>query len=374
MPIPLVDLTRQYRSIQPELDAAIAAVLADTAFILGPHTKRFEEKFAEFVGVDHCVALNSGTDGLLLAYQALGIGSGDEVITVANTFFATTEPLGHLGARPVFVDIDPETYLIDPTKIEAAITKRTKAIVPVHLFGQLAPMTPILQIAKAHKLAVIEDCAQAHGATQGGQMAGTFGDIGIYSFYPGKNLGAYGDAGCIVTKSDHYAATIRSLRDHGRTSKYEHAEVGYSSRMDGLQAAILSAKLPHLLAWTEARRRIAARYQALLPHSLKRPVEASGNRHVYHLYTVELDERDRALAALKAAGIGAGVHYPIPLHQQPAYRDRRIDPGSLAVTERVAERILSLPLFPELSDEEVATVTEAVTQHVATHQPVTAAA
>ncbi|MBI4032676.1 DegT/DnrJ/EryC1/StrS family aminotransferase [Candidatus Berkelbacteria bacterium] len=367
MHIPLVDLGRQYRSIEPEIRGAIDQVLADTAFILGPHAEQFETEFAAFCGTKHCVGLNSGTDGLLLAYAALGIGPGDEVITVANTFFATTEPLGHLGATPVFVDIDPETYLIDVSTIEAAITKRTKAIVPVHLYGQMAPMQPILAIARKHNLAVIEDCAQAHAAEQNGQKAGTYGDIGVYSFYPGKNLGAYGDAGCIITSNAKLAAAIRSLRDHGRLSKYEHATIGYSSRLDGIQAAILSAKLPHLAAWTETRRAHAARYTELLPSTMKKPVEAPGNQHVYHLYTIEVDERDEVLKRLKAAGIGAGVHYPIPLHRQPAYAHLGTKAGTLPVTERVATRILSLPMFAELQSEELEVVTQALVGVALTH-------
>lgn len=362
MKIPLVDLKRQYRSIKQEIDEAIARVIGDSAFILGKYTEAFEQSFADYCGVKHCIGLNSGTDGLHLAYRALGIGPGDEVITVANTFFATTEPLAHLGARPVFVDIDLQTYLIDPKKIEAAITKKTKAIVPVHLYGQMADMTSIKAIAKRNRLKIIEDCAQAHGATHQGKKAGVFGDIGVYSFYPGKNLGAYGDAGCIVTSSQELANTIRRLRDHGRMSKYSHEMFGLSSRMDGLQAAVLAVKLRHLDKWIDKRRAIATRYTKLLPQTLKKPVETEGNRHVYHLYTVEVDRREEVVSHLRREGIEVGIHYPMPLHRQPAYQSFGFQAGRLLTTELVASRILSLPLFPELTEDEVSFIVNKVSE------------
>lgn len=362
MKIPLVDLKRQYRSIKAEIDEAMARVIDDSAFILGKYTESFEEQFARYCGVKYCVGLNSGTDGLHIAYRALGIGPGDEVITVANTFFATTEPLSHLGARPVFVDIDPQTYLIDVQKIEAAITKQTKAIVPVHLYGQMADMTAIMAVAKKHHFKAIEDCAQAHGATHHSKVAGTLGDIGVYSFYPGKNLGAYGDAGCIVTNSQELANKVRKLRDHGRMSKYEHETFGYSSRMDGLQAAVLAVKLRHLDLWTDKRRVVAKHYTTLLPQKLKKPIEAQGNRHVYHLYTVEVDRREEVVSRLRHEGIEVGIHYPIPLHRQPVYRSVGFGQSQLPKTESVADRILSLPLFPELTEDEVSFIVNKVSE------------
>src|SRR3989338_157847 len=353
MKVPLVDLKRQYVQIQSEIATAIQQVITDTAFVLGKYTEQFEVEFARYCQVQHCVGLNSGSDGLLLAYIACGVKAGDEVITVANTFFATTEPLAHLGATPVFVDIDPTTYLIDPEKIEAAITPKTKVIVPVHLYGQMADMTNIMAIARKYNLKVIEDCAQAHGATHQGQKAGTFGYIGIYSFYPGKNLGAYGDAGCIVTNNSEYAQLVRKLRDHGRSSKYEYDIAGYSSRMDGLQAAILSTKLKYLEKWNKARRKAAAHYNELLPEEIKKPVETKNNRHVYHLYVIEVANRNRVLSYLTENGVEAGIHYPIPLHLQPPYSASVMSHTSLPRTEAAAKNILSLPLFPEITDEEL---------------------
>lgn len=356
MKIPLVDLKRQYQSIKEEIDEAIANVIGDSAFILGKYTDQFEQDFADYCGAKYCVGLNSGTDGLHLAYHTLGIGKGDEVIAPSKTFFATTEPLHHLGGRPVFVDIDPNTYLIDPKKIEPAITKKTKAIVAVHLYGQMADMTKIAKIAREYRLKLIEDAAQAHGAEHRGKKAGLYGDIGVYSFYPGKNLGAYGDAGAVVTNKKEYADLVRKLRDHGRTSKYEHDTPAHSFRMDGLQAAILSVKLRHLEDWIARRRQLAALYNKLLPKKLKKPVEAKGNRHVYHLYTIEVENRDRVIKYLKDQGIEAGIHYPIPLHLQPAYR--HLSRVSLPITEGVASRTISLPLFPEMTEDAVRYVVE----------------
>lgn len=360
MKIPLVDLKRQYQSIKGEIDEAIAQVIGDSAFILGKYTEQFEQDFANYCGAKHCVGLNSGTDGLYLAYRAVGVGKGDEIIAPSMTFFATTEPLHHLGGQPVFVDIDPDTYLIDPKKIEAAITKRTKAIVVVHLYGQMADMTKIAKLARRYKLKLIEDAAQAHGAEHFGKKAGLYGDIGVYSFYPSKNLGAYGDAGAVVTNSNEYATLIKKLRDHGRTSKYEHDTPAHSFRMDGLQAAILNVKLRHLEDWVDRRRQIAKLYNKLLPKKLKKPVEAKGSRHVYHLYTIEVDNRDQVLGHLKKHGIEAGIHYPIPLHLQPAYR--HLGPVSLPITETVASKTLSLPLFSEMTEEEVKFVAQIVTE------------
>lgn len=365
MVIPLVDLKRQYLTIKPEVDAAIQNVINDTAFVLGNYAEAFENDFVRHTGAKYCIGLNSGTDALLFAYLAIGIKAGDEVISVPNTFFATTEPLSLLDAKPVFVDINPDTYLIDPAKIEAAITSRTKAIVPVHLYGQMADMTAIMAIARKHKLKVIEDCAQAHAAEHQRQKAGTFGDLATYSFYPGKNLGAYGDAGCVITNNSDYAKLIKKLRDHGRMDKYTHGFAAYSSRLDGLQGAILSVKLRHLPEWTKRRRQVAQRYNNLLPNWLKKPVEKAGNRHVYHLYTIEVDKRAKVIEQLKASGIGAGIHYPIPLHRQPAYAHLGLGVGSFPITEQVSTRILSLPLFPEITEEEIQFVVSKVTKALA---------
>jgi len=364
MNIPLVDLKRQYASIKSEIDSAIQGVLDDAGFILGTHVKNFEEEFAEYCGTAHCIGVNSGTDALFLSFLAIGLKAGDEVITVPNTFFATTEYLGHLGVKPVFVDVDSKTYLMDVSKIRGAITPHTKAILPVHLYGQMANMEEIMKIAKKLNLKVIEDCAQAHGAERNGKKAGTFGDLGIYSFFPGKNLGAYGDAGCVVTNNDSYAEFIRMYRDHGRSSKYEHIHEAYSSRMDGIQAAVLSVKLKHLDAWVEARRRIATQYDQLILDVIKKPFEEQENRHAYHLYVIETDKRDDLLKHLKEKGIQAGVHYPIPLHLQPAYAYLRVEKGRFPVAEHESEHVLSLPIFPELGDGELEYIAEQVNSFV----------
>ena len=364
MKIPLVNLKRQYLSIQGEIDSVIKDVINNSAFILGEYTDEFEKSFSQYCGVKYCVGLNSGTDGLRLAFLAAGIKHGDEVITVPNTFIATTEPLGNLGARPVFVDIDPKTYLIDTNKIEKAITSRTKAIVPVHLFGQMANMADIMKIAQKHNLKVIEDCAQAHGAEQNGSKAGTFGDVGIYSFYPGKNLGAYGDAGCIITNNKEYYDYIKKSRNHGRINKYDHEYEAYSSRMDGIQAAILNAKLKHIDDWNNNRRKIAEKYNELLPNEIEKPIELKGNRHVYHLYVIRLKNRDKLLQYLETNGIQAGIHYPILLHLQKAYAYLKLKKGTFPVSENIAEEIISLPLFPELKDDEIQFIVEALQKFI----------
>jgi dTDP-4-amino-4,6-dideoxygalactose transaminase len=353
MNIPLVDLKKQYLNINEEINFAIQSVLNDTAFILGKYTKEFENNFANYCGVKYCVGVNSGTDALFLSFLAIGLKAGDEIITVPNTFFATTEYLVHIGAKPVFVDIDPDTYLIDVNKIENAVTARTKAIIPVHLGGQIVDMEKIMYIAKKYKLKVIEDCAQAHGAEYKGKKAGNFGDVGIYSFYPGKNLGAYGDAGCIITNDEKIADFIRMYRDHGRINKYEHKHEAYSSRMDGIQAAVLNVKLKYLDQWVEKRRSVAKKYNELLSNKIKKPVESSENKHAYHLYMISVERRDELKHYLELKGIEAGVHYPIPLHLQPAYKYLNITSGSLPVAEELAKHELSLPIFPELADEEI---------------------
>ena len=353
MKIPLVDLKRQYQSIQKEIDKAIQNVINDSAFILGKYTKKFEDSFAQYCSARYCVGVNSGTDALLLSYLALGIKKGDEVITTPCTFFATTEPLGFVGAKPVFVDILSDTYLIDPSKIISAITNKTKAIVAVHLYGQMANMKEIMNIARKYKLRVIEDCAQAHGAEQNGKKAGTFGDMGIYSFYPGKNLGGYGDAGCVVTNNKKYADFVKKFRDHGRSSKYEHKYEAFNTRMDGIQAAILTTKLKHLNKWVEQRRKIAKKYNKLLPTTVIAPHEAINNKHAYHLYVIRTDRRDKLQKGLELKGIQTGIHYPIPLHLQKAYSYLNFKRGMFPVCEEVTRQVLSLPIFPELKDEEI---------------------
>lgn len=359
--IPLVDLKAQYRSIQPDIDAAIQQVLEESAFILGPDVGAFEEAFARFCDVDHCVGVGSGTAALMLALHALEIGPGDEVITASHTFIATAEAISTAGAKPVFVDIDPRTYTMNPETLAAAITPATRAILPVHIYGQPADMTAINAIAARHGIAVIEDAAQAHGATFKGEPAGNLGHAACFSFYPGKNLGAYGDAGAFTTNDGALAEKIRLLRNHGRRSKYLHDTVGFGERLDTLQAAILLVKLAHLGAWTEARRRLAARYTRLLADAeLTLPHVAPFVDPAWHLYVIRTPEREAMLDFLKSQGIGAGVHYPTPLHLQPAYAHLGYRRGELPVTEAVADTCLSLPIYPEMSDDQQDRVVAAV--------------
>lgn len=362
MKIPLVDLKRQYLSIKKPIDDVIQQVLLNSSFILGEHVIEFENNFAKYCGSKYCVGLNSGTDALFFSFLSLGLRNGDEVITTANTFFATTEYLGHLKVKPVFVDIDPETYLIDVNKIESAITEKTKAIIVVHLYGQSVDMDEVMNIAKKYNLYVIEDCAQSHGAEYKGKKLGTIGDIGAYSFYPGKNLGAYGDAGCIITNREEISIFVKKLRNHGRVNKYKHDIEAYSSRMDGIQAAILNVKLSYLDNWIEKRRLIATKYNKLLNKKIKIPFEKNNNKHAYHLYVISVDDRDGLLEYLKINGIEAGIHYPIPLHLQPAYKYLNFE--SLPITEMVSNNILSLPIFPELTDEEICYITDCINNFI----------
>lgn len=361
MKIPLVDLHAQYETIKPEIDAAIQRTIDRTAFILGPEAKQFEENFARFCNVKHAIGLDSGTAALHLAMMALNIGAGDEVITSAHTFIATSEPIALLGARPVFVDIDPRTYNLDPNKLESAITPRTKAIIPVHLYGQPAEMDAIMEIARKHNIPVIEDAAQAHGATYRGRSVGTMGLMTCFSFYPGKNLGAYGDAGALVTNDDELNHKIRMLRDHGRTSKYEHEISGYGFRLDGIQGAILDVKLKHLPEWNAARRAHADYYTELLSNvdaSIVTPYEPAHVQAVYHLYVIRTRQRDELLEYLKARDIEAGIHYPVPLHMQPVYKNLGHQRGEFPETERAAQEILSLPIYPELAHAQMERVVE----------------
>lgn len=359
--VPYLDLKAQYRSIKPEIDAAIGGVLESCQFVLGPEVIAFEQDFAAYCGASECIALNSGTSALHLALLATGIGPGDEVITTPFTFVASVAAILYAGARPVLVDIDPRSFTLDPERIEAAITPRTKAILPVHLYGQPADMDPIMQIARRHGLIVIEDAAQAHGAKYKGRTVGSMGEMACFSFYPGKNLGAYGEGGAVTTSNPEYARTVRMLRDWGQERKYHHLLRGYNYRMEGFQGAILRVKLRHLEQWTEARRAVVRQYNELLADcDLETPAEMPWARHVYHVYTVQSKERDRLHATLSDVGIQTGIHYPVPVHLQPAYADLGYGPGAFPQAEAVARQVLSLPLYPELSSQAVAQVAEAV--------------
>src|SRR5271165_3215890 len=364
--VPYLDLKAQYQSIKPEIDAAIARVLDSCQFVLGPEVAGFEEEFAAYCGTDECIALNSGTSALHLALLAAGIGPGDEVITVPFTFVASVAAITYTGARPVLVDIDPRSFTIDPSAIEAAITPRTKAILPVHLYGQPADMDPIMEVARRHGLVVIEDAAQAHGAKYKGRSIGSVADITCFSFYPTKNLGAYGEGGAVTTNHAEYARTIRMLRDWGQGGKYHHLLRGYNYRMEGLQGAILRVKLRHLEDWTEARRKVAGKYDRLLANcGVELPVEMPWARHVYHLYTLRSEDRDGLQAALLAEGIQTAVHYAVPAHLQPAYADLGYGKGAFPKSEGAASQVLSLPIYPELSEQAIASVAGAVKRAVA---------
>jgi dTDP-4-amino-4,6-dideoxygalactose transaminase len=363
--IPFVDLKSQYHSVKQEVDAAVARVLESGQFVLGPEVAAFEEEFAAYCHARHGVAVNSGTSALHLALLAAGIGPGDEVITVSFTFVATVAAINYAGAKPVFVDIDPESYTIDVTQIERAITERTRAIIPVHLYGQVADMDSIMEIARARNLIVIEDAAQAHGAEYKGRRAGSMGHMGCFSFYPGKNLGAYGEGGMVVTSKPEYARAIGMLRDWGQERKYQHTLKGYNYRMEAMQAAILRAKLGHLEQWTECRRANAARYDKLLADSeVQTPVALSHNRHVYHIYAVRAAERDALQQTLQEQGIQTGIHYPIPVHLQKAYADPECRTGDLPCSELAASEVLSLPMYAELSDAQIDAVCAALPETV----------
>ncbi len=355
--IPFVDLQAQYRALKPEIDAAVLRVLENAQFILGPAVAAFERDFAAYCHTTEAVGVNSGTSALHLALLAAGVGPGDEVITVPYTFVATVAAIEYSGATPVFVDVEPDYWTMDPAQIERAITPKTKAIVPVHLYGQPADMDPILEIARRHNLKVIEDACQAHGSEYKGRRCGSMGDLGCFSFYPGKNLGAYGEGGALVTNDAALATHVRLLRAWGEEVRYEHKYRAFNYRMDGVQGAVLGVKLRHLEAWTEARRRHAAEYARQLTDTpAVAPVERPGTRHVYHVYVVRLPQRDAWRARLGEAGVQTGVHYPIPVHLQPAYRDLGHAAGDFPVSERAAAEVLSLPMFPELTDQQIAAV------------------
>lgn len=353
MAVPLIDIKRQYAPIRAEIDSALKQVMDHGQFIFGPELKQFESDIAEYCGVKHALGVASGTDALLLALRACGVGPDDEVITSAFSFFASAGVISRLGARPVFVDIDPDTYNIDPGLIENAITSKTKAIMPIHLFGQCADMDPIAQIAAQHNLKVVEDAAQAVGSKYRDRHAGTLGDAGCFSFFPTKNLGCAGDGGMVVTDDDTIADTVHILRVHGGRSEYVHQIIGYNSRLDTLQAALLSAKLPHLSAWTEGRRKNAAVYdEALNDLPLKTPVVREWAYHIYNQYTIAVDRRDELMTWLKDRRIGNKVYYPIPFHMQECFGDLGYTAGDLPHSEKAAKSVVSIPVFGEMTTEE----------------------
>ena len=359
--IPFVDLKAQYLSIKQEVDAAIQGILDSCQFTLGSEVAAFEREFAAYCECTHGVGVNTGTSALHLALLAAGIGPGDEVITVPFTFVATVSAIDYTGATPVFVDIDPRSFTMDATAIDAAITSRTKAILPVHLYGQPADMDPILDIAKHHGLVVIEDACQAHGAQYRGRRAGSMGDMGCFSFYPGKNLGAYGEAGMVVTNNAQYARTIGMLRDWGAEKKYHHVLKGYNFRMEGIQGAVLRVKLRRLEAWTEARRTAAAHYDRLLAGSgVPTPKAMPDARHVYHIYAIRTGHRQAWQEALLAQGIQTGIHYPTPVHLLPAFADLGYGAGQFPHSEQAAKEVLSLPMFPELEQAQCEEVARAI--------------
>ncbi len=352
--IPLVDLKAQYRSIKAEIDAAIQRVVDRTEFILGGEVGTFERNFAAYLGAHEVVGIASGSAALQLALLACGIRHGDEVITPSFTFVATAEAIIHAGARPVFVDIDPATYNLDPNQVEAAITPRTRAILPVHLYGQSAEMAALSDMAERRELWLIEDAAQAHGAEYCGKRCGTLGHLACFSFYPGKNLGAYGDAGAVTGNDPTLMARVRKLRDHGRSGKYVHDDLGFGERLDALQAAVLDVKLRYLESWVERRRAHARMYNAMLADcEVNTPPEADGVRHAYCLYVIRTADRDYVMATLRERGVGASIHYPVPVHQQPVMRKLGYDGARLPVTERVCQEVLSLPLYPELEQSQI---------------------
>jgi dTDP-4-amino-4,6-dideoxygalactose transaminase len=357
MRIPFLDLEAHNRSVWPEIQASLEPVLSQAQFILGPAVEAFEAHFAQYLGVRHCVGLNNGTSALHMALLACGVGPGDEVITTPATWISTAWAISYVQARPVFVDIDPVTYTLDPELVERAITPRTRAILPVHLYGQAADLNALLRLADRHDVALIEDAAQAHGATYGGQRVGTFGRAGCFSFYPGKNLGAFGEAGCVVTKDARVAQRVRCLRDHAQQGRHHHVAIGFNTRMEGIQAAVLDAKLPHVDDWNAARSRHSRRYRELLADlpGLVLPKAPLPEAHVWHLFVVRAlgRQRDELRAALAKLGIAAGVHYPTPVPFQPAYAHLGYQPGDFPVAEDLMRTCLSLPMFPELTQEQV---------------------
>jgi dTDP-4-amino-4,6-dideoxygalactose transaminase len=360
--VPYLDLKAHHASLRSELDDAIGEVIDQSAFAGGPFVARFEADFAVYCDCPHAIGLGSGTEALWLSLMGLGVGPGDDVITVPNTFMATAEAITYCGARPVFADVDERTYTMDPVALEKALTAKTKAIIPVHLFGQPADMDPILAVAQKHGLAVIEDACQAHGAEYKGQKIGALSDAACFSFYPGKNLGAFGEGGAVVTRNTELDAKIRILRDHGQVRKYYHSMIGWNCRMDGIQAAVLRVKLRHLERFTELRRAHAARYDQGFDglDELVTPAQSALVRHVYHIYAIRVRDRDQVMRLLAEEGVGTGVHYPVPVHLQEAYRSLGYRRGAFPIAERCAMEFVSLPMFPELTDAQVDMVIEAV--------------
>lgn len=360
--IPLVDLSAQHQAVADDVNAGFAEVMKATAFIKGPQVAEFERAYAAWSGVEHCIGVGNGTDALELALRASGVEAGTEVILPANTFIATAEAVVRIGAQPVLVDIDPQHQLIDPDAAAAAVGPTTSAIVPVHLFGQVAPMEQLTEIASSAGLTVVEDAAQAHGATRHGQGAGSFGTAAGTSFYPGKNLGAYGDAGAVLTDDGDVARRVRLMADHGSDVRYQHSIVGWNSRLDTLQAVVLSAKLAHLAGWNRQRVEAAGRYAGLLEgvQGVNVPALLDGNEHVWHLYVVRVAERDRVMAAMQDAGIGVGIHYPVPIHLQAAFAHLGHGPGDFPVAEAAAAEILSLPIFPGITSAQQERVADAL--------------
>lgn len=366
MNVPLVDLKAQYKPLKEEILRGIERSLEGMWLFLGENVQSFEREFAEFCGVKHGIGISDGTAALHVILRAMDIGPGDEVITVSHTFIATTEAILLAGATPVFVDIDPETCLMDVSQVEDKITPRTKAILPVHLYGQTVDMDPLLEIAQQYGLKIIEDACQAHGAEYKGRRAGSLGDAAAFSFYFSKNLGAYGEGGFITTQDDEIARRVRMIRDHGSEQRYYHELLGFNARLDELQAVVLRAKLPHLEEWAEKRRLHADLYGKLLENApIKTPVELPENRHVYHLYVIRTPYRDQMLNYLKENGVGVGIHYPVPIHLQKAIEHLGYSVGSLPVTEQVVSEIISLPLYAELTTEQIEYVVNAVIEYEA---------
>ncbi len=371
MKVPFVDLSAIHKPLEQEFNAVFQRVLEKSSFILGPEIKNFEDAFAAYLGADHCITVNNGTTALHLVLAALGIGPGDEVITVPNTFIATAEAISAVGATPVFVDVDAVSFTMDPAQVEKAITPRTKAILPVHLYGQCADLDALMAIADRHHLPLIEDACQAHGSEYKGRKAGTIGLAGCFSFYPGKNLGALGEGGAITTNDVALAQKLRMLRDHGSLRKYEHSLAGFNFRLEGLQGGLLAVKLPHLDSWNNERRNVAALYNEMLRDAnVTLPVEMPYGKNVYHLYIVQIENRDEVKTQLANAGIDTGLHYPVPLHLQDAYKQLGYKKGDFPVSEKLSQQILSLPMYPGLSAEAVdhvaTTLTEAVKCQAAT--------
>ena len=361
MNIPLVDLRKQYQPLKDEIIRGMEQALEGMHLFLGENVQAFEKEFAQFCGVKHGIGVSDGTTALHIILRAMGIGPGDEVITVSHTFIATAEAIVLAGARPVFVDIDPDTYLMDAGQLEAKITPRTKAVLPVHLYGQTADMDPICEIAQRHGLRVIEDACQAHGAEYKGRRAGGLGDAAAFSFYFSKNLGAYGEGGFVTTNDDELARRVRMIRDHGSERRYYHDLIGWNARPDELQAVVLRAKLPYLAEWDELRRQHAALYNKLLRGlRVVRPLECPENRHVYHLYVIRAPRRDELQAWLKSQGVSTGIHYPVPIHLQNAMSFLGYKAGDLPATERVVNEILSLPMYAELTDDEIEFVADSI--------------